>query len=52
MTQQEEKRFKELVERGHVPVDVMDGLRELIEDVASRAHSDGCFAESFAIHTA
>jgi len=39
-----EKRFKALVEQARIPVDVMDALRQLIDDVADRSFDNGTVA--------
>ncbi len=41
MTAEHNKRFLAIVEEARLRVDLMDALRELIEDVADRAFDNG-----------
>lgn len=44
MNFEHEQRFMALVEQARIPVDVMDALRHLIEDVADKSFDNGLVA--------
>lgn len=46
MTKEQDDRFTELIKRGSIRVDIMDALRELIEEIESDAWERGTMAHT------